>query len=338
MPREKSYKMKKTVVTELIILTVVSAFLLIAAMNTESFVPSGFVADIFKASPIERRDNMYGVTHAGEDFIWIVGNIGKIARSRDGGITWEALKSGIANNLQDVAAWDEKRLVAVGNQGLLIVSEDGGDTWVKKDVPLSKVANKLIRVKTQPNGSAWACGILGTALYTDDYGATWTRRIPEEDIAFNDIAFASDAIGVIVCEFGKVKRTEDGGETWTEVLTPVESSLMAVDFNEQGVGVAVGLGGTVLRTVDFGLNWESLDAGTTEHLLNIIHYNGHWVSVGNKGIVATSSDLGISWQSKQLSETELLWHTGITRLSSSKMIIVGGTQGIYENEEWKYLF
>jgi photosystem II stability/assembly factor-like uncharacterized protein len=317
---------------------VVSSSLLIAALNTESFVPSGFKEDIFKSSPIERRDNMYGVTHAGDNLIWIVGNIGKIAHSRDGGKSWESQKSGIPYNLQDISAWDEKRLVAVGNQGVLIISDNGGDSWVQKEVPTSEVANKLIRVKTQADGKAWTCGIMGTALYTNDYGATWKRRIPEEDIAFNDIAFATDLIGAIACEFGKIKRTEDGGETWTEILTPVGASLMAIEFNKQGVGVAVGLEGTILRSVDFGITWELIDAGTTEHLFNIICYNGHWVSIGNKGIIVTSADAGISWQSKQLSETELLWHTGITRLSSSKMIIVGGTQGVYENEKWTYIF
>ena len=330
--------MKKTVINEIAIFIISSAILLTAAWHSELFVPSGFKRDIFKSSPIERRDNMYGVTHAGDNLIWIVGNIGKIARSKDGGKTWDSSNSAVNYNLQDIAAWDEKRLVAVGNEGVLIVSEDGGDTWIKKDVPKSEIANKLIRVKTQPDGKAWACGIMGTALYTDDYGNTWRRRIPEEDIAFNDIAFATDLIGAIACEFGKIKRTEDGGETWTEISTPVGKSLTAIDFNEEGVGVIVGLEGTLLRSADYGLTWELIDAGTTQHLFNIIHFNGHWVSIGNKGIIVTSSDSGVTWESKQLSDTELLWHTGITHLSSSKMIIVGGTQGIFDNGNWKYLF
>jgi photosystem II stability/assembly factor-like uncharacterized protein len=330
--------MKKTVINEVAIFIIAATILLIAAWHSESFVPSGFKKDIFKSSPIERRDNMYGVTHAGDNLIWIVGNIGKIARSRDGGKTWDSPKSGINYNLQDIAAWDEKRLVAVGNEGVLIVSEDGGDTWIKKNVPKSEVANKLIRVKTQDGGKAWACGIMGVALYTDDYGNTWRRRVPEEDVAFNDIAFATDLIGVIACEFGKVKRTEDGGETWTDISTPVGKSLIAVDFNEEGVGIIVGLEGTVLRSADYGLTWALIDAGTTQHLFDITHYNGHWVGIGNKGIIITSSDSGVTWESKQLSKTELLWHTGITRLSSSKMIIVGGTQGIYDNGNWNYLF
>ncbi len=330
--------MKKSIFAEVLIFIGVAAFLMIAALNTEKLVPSGFKEDIFKDAPIERRDNMYGVAHAGDNFIWIVGNIGKIARSQDGGKTWDSPDSGTRYNLQDVSAWDEKRLVAVGNEGVLIVSQDSGDTWAVKDFPKSEIANKLIRVKTQADGRAWACGVMGTALYTEDYGNTWRRRMPEEDIAFNDIAFATDMIGVIACEFGKIKRTEDGGETWTEILTPVESSLMAVDFNDEGVGVVVGLEGAVLRSADFGLTWEKIDAGTTEHLLNIIHYNGHWVSIGNKGIIATSTDAGATWQSKQLSDTELLWHTDVTRISQSRMIIVGGSQGVYENEKWTYVF
>lgn len=329
--------MKKPVIIDFLILVVCAAFLLTAAMNTESFVPSGFIEDIFKGSPIELRDNMYGVTHVGDNNIWIVGNIGKIVRSVDGGKTWESLNSKIKFNLQDIAAWDEKHLIAVGNENIVIVSDNGGDTWVEKEVPMSEIFNKLIRVKIQPGGIAWACGQMGAAFYTNDYGNTWTRQIPEQDISYNDIVF-TDKIGLIVCEFGIIKRTEDGGQTWTEVNSNVDSSLMGVDMNEKGIGIAVGLGGAILRTTNFGLTWELIDAGTKEHLFDIIHYNGHWVSIGNKGIIATSTDAGLSWHAEQLSPTELLWHTGITRMSDSKMIIVGGTQGIYENENWKYIF
>lgn len=330
--------MNKAIIIEWLVFIVCAVALLMAAICSDAFVPTSFGKETFKPSVIEPRETMYGAAQVGDRFVWICGQNGKIVRSIDGGKSWKILDSGVIQNLQDVAAWDERRLVAVGNNGVVIISQDGGDSWAEVEVPKSEVANKLIRVKTFPDGKAWACGVMGTALSTNDYGATWTRRIPEQDIAHNDIAFATQDIGVIVCEFGKIKRTEDGGDTWTEVQSPVESSLMAVEFDEGGIGIAVGLDGVIERSADYGKTWTRIqDVETSEHFWNIIYHQNKWICVGNKGVIASAPDKGIDWNVRQLSKTEMLWHTEIVPLSS-KLIIVGGTQGVYKNGLWSYLF
>ncbi|MGB9498378.1 MAG: WD40/YVTN/BNR-like repeat-containing protein [Dissulfuribacterales bacterium] len=330
--------MKKTTIAEWLIFIVCAATFLITAMYSDRFVPTSFGKETFKSSVIEPRDTMYGAAKVGDRFVWIVGQNGKIVQSVDGGKIWKNLDSGIIRHLQDIAAWDERRLVAVGNDGVVIISRDGGDSWAKVEAPKSKVANKLIRVKTFYGGKAWTCGVMGTALSTNDYGATWVRRIPEQDVAYNDIAFATPDIGVIVCEFGEIKRTEDGGDTWAQVKSPVESSLEAVCFNGGGIGIAVGLGGVILRSADYGKTWTRIqDVETSEHLWDIIYSQNRWICVGSKGVISSSLDKGIDWNVRQLSKNDMLWHTEIVPLSS-KLIIVGGTQGVYKNNQWSYLF
>jgi len=330
--------MKKAIIIEWLVFVVCATALLMAGIYSDGFVPTSFGKESIKASVVEPRDNMYGAVQVGDRFVWICGQNGKIVRSIDAGKTWKNLDAGDPQHLQDIAAWDEHRLVAVGNDGVVIISRDGGESWARVEVPKSKVDNKLIRVKTYSNGNAWTCGILGTALSTDDYGATWVRRIPEQDIAYNDIAFATPDIGVIVCEFGEIKRTEDGGDTWAQVKSPVESSLEAVCFNGGGIGIAVGLNGNILRSDDYGKKWAKVhDVTTSRHLWNVIYYHDKWISVGNKGIIITASGKGIDWHARLLSKTEMLWHTEIVPLSS-KLIVVGGTQGVYKNGQWSYLF
>jgi len=330
--------MKKAFIIEALVFVFIASALLTSAWFSDSFVPSSFEKETFKPSVVELRDNLYGSAHAGEGLIWIAGNNGKIIRSKDGGKKWENLKSGTLIHFQDIAAWDEKHLVAVGNNAVIATSQDGGDSWIIRDIPKSKVANKLIRVKTFPKGVAWTCGIMGAAFYTDDYGRNWQRRIPEKDIAYNDIAFVTEEIGVIVCEFGEILRTIDGGNTWEKMEIEVDSSLSAIEFNSKNIGIAVGLDGVILKSTDFGKTWKKVqEVDLSEHLWDIIYQDGRWISVGSKGLIATSSDDGIRWQVRQLSETEMLWHTEVSSLTS-KLIIVGGTQGIYKDDEWSYLF
>jgi photosystem II stability/assembly factor-like uncharacterized protein len=227
--------------------------------------------------------------------------------------------------------------VAVGNEGVVIISTDGGINWQKIDAPKSEVDNKLVRVKTYPGGKAWACGMMGAALFTTDYGKTWHRGLPEQDIAFNDVAFANQEIGVIVCEFGRILRTADGGKSWKEINTPIESSLTAVSFDPSGNGVAVGLGGIVLLTSDQGETWSHVPKiEATEHFWDIIYAGQQWFAVGNKGIFARSKT-GLDWDVSQLSDKEMLWHTEVLAIDT-KLFVVGGSQGIYENGRWSYLF
>jgi len=205
--------MKRARIIDLFIFFACAVALLSAARHSDSFVPTSFEKEKFIPTVIEQRDNMYGVAQAADKYVWLCGNHGKIVKSEDCGKTWRLLETATVIHFQDIAAWDKDRLVAVGNEGVIIISNNGGDTWTAVDAPKSEVANKLFRVKTFPDGRALTCGVMGTLLSTADYGATWTRQIPEEDVAYNDIGFATEQVGVIVCEFGRIKRTEDGGLT-----------------------------------------------------------------------------------------------------------------------------
>lgn len=322
---------------DILIFLVVGVVLLTAARFSDSFVPTGFAESQFVPSVIEPRDSMYGITAAGDKGLWIVGNNGKIARSDDGGMSWRNQGSGTTEHLQGVAAWDENRAVAVGNGGIVVVTKDGGKTWKAPGVPRSEVVNKLINVKAYADGKAWTVGAMGMIMSTDDWGETWRRRIEEEDVAMNDITFADAEVCIAVGEFGSIKRSEDSGNTWEEIECPVESSLTAVEARDRDTWVIVGLEGLILRSTDSGRTWVRMAEGITkEHLLSLIRLDDGWFAVGNLGIYVKGHGDGDQWKASSLSPTELMWHTDIARLGS-KLFIVGGTQGIFENDLWSIL-
>jgi photosystem II stability/assembly factor-like uncharacterized protein len=153
----------------------------------------------------------------------------------------------------------------------------------------------------------------------------------------NDIAFADDAIGIVVGEFGRIKRTEDGGNTWEDIQSSVEISLTAVGARDRDNWVIVGLEGLILKSTDSGRTWVRVAEGVTkEHLFSLIRLEAGWFAVGNLGIYVTSDSDAEQWKSSSLSPTELMWHTDIAKIDS-KLLIVGGTQGIFEKNEWAIL-
>ena len=73
--------------------------------------------------------NFNGLYFADENSGWAVGDMGIIAHTSDGGVTWTAQKSHTEIFLRSVYFVDNKRGWIVGDSGLILRTEDGGKTW-----------------------------------------------------------------------------------------------------------------------------------------------------------------------------------------------------------------
>ena len=289
---------------------------------------------------IERTDSFYGIASPAKDVLWIAGNKGKVVRSDDDGKTWVLQKTPTPQHLQDIASWDTKRAVAVGNKGVIIVTADGGASWSEVTAPLSKISNKLLRVKALPEGRAWAVGEMGALLESTDYGQTWQRRRDEEDAAWNDVQFLDAQNGWLMGEAGRIMHTTDGGKTWQAVPSNVKLSLMAVAFRDASNGVAVGLEGSLLATHDGGKSWTLLprakrpasalaakelvkpeampskqrvleEAG--EHLFDIAWDEAQqsWFAIGNQGVWVRGNKDTDTWDAGRIDPRDMAWHTRV---------------------------
>lgn len=320
-------------VVDALILAVVGGGLVMAAVYSESIALRANDESDLVAPPIRWRDQFFGVASPAPEVIWMAGSGGKIVRSDDGGESWSVQITGVTDNLQDIDAWNTERAVAVGNDGIVITTADGGISWQNVEVPRSEVANKLIRVRVLPGGRAWAVGVMGMLLFSDDWGATWVRQGDEIDVAWNDLAFADESNIWVVGEFGSMMHSPDAGQTWQMVQATSERSLMAIAFRDPESGVAVGLDGLVLRTADAGSSWTEVDSGTPLHLFDVAWTGGRWVVVGGMGIVVTGSDDAEEWESRRLSDRDLGWHTELEPIADG-VFVVGASQGLWRNDEW----
>ena len=326
---------KELMFSELLVFAAGAGILLTACIFPESFLPqSNSDTNLMSVPALESCDRIYGVELVGTNIVWLAGNWGKIVRSDDSGRSWKLQETGVIEHLQDIAAWDEKRAVAVGNEGVVIVTRDEGTTWRQVEAPLNEVANKLIKIKTYPGGRAWASGIMGTILFTDNWGDSWKRCFQDEDVALNDITFVDDDTGLVVGEFGRIMMTTNGGKGWEKLESPIRSSLMAVSFRDREHGVAVGLDGIILRTLDGGRSWLKVtDSGTKEHIFGLTWDGQRWICVGAGGVLVTGDVEGEIWKAQRLSEHDLSWHTDVA-CGLTKLFIVGESQGIWDNGKW----
>ena len=280
---------------------------------------------------IDRRDQFYDVAEPAAGVVWAVGSFGKIVRSEDGGGTFRVQRTGTAEHMQGIAAWDAQRAVVVGNNGVVLATADGGRTWRSEQAPRSEVSNKLMRVRAAGDGVAWAVGEMGALFRTVDGGRSWTRQRPEEDIGWYDVAFRGRR-GWVVGEFGRVLITEDGGETWDEVASPVETSLSAVAFRDDASGVAVGLDGVLLASDDGGRSWRELPKVTPEHIFDVAWDGRRWVAVGDKGLLLRG-EAG-QWSAGLMAPNAYAWHMAV-RPGRNGVYVAGATLGIVDDQGYR---
>lgn len=300
-----------------IIMSVLPFLIIGGLIYSAIFIKSEIAANTIRPPAIERGDFLYGIALPASDALWAAGSNGKIWRSADSGKSWAVQSTPTHENLQDIAAWDALHAVAVGNDGIVIRTVDGGRTWTTVDVPKSRIANKLVRVRIF-GGRAWAVGEVGAALYTDDRGATWKRGAPEEDLAWNDV-FADGRKTWLVGEFGSIRTSIDGGASWTAANSPVKTSLMAIAFRDQDNGITVGLDGIILATRDGGRTWVETTKVTREHFFDLLWDGKQWAAVCDKGVLVTADAATAKWTVAQLAPDQRAWHTKIIRAGNRYM-------------------
>ncbi|WP_220634844.1 WD40/YVTN/BNR-like repeat-containing protein [Georgfuchsia toluolica] len=344
-------------------LSIIPWLIIAALLWVGLFIKPQPVGTTMQPPSIERTDSFYGIASPAKGVLWIAGNNGKVVRSEDDGLNWVLQTTPTRQHLQDIASWDSKRAVAVGNKGVVIITADGGATWTEVSAPLSRISNKLLRVKALPEGRAWAVGEMGALLETTDYGKTWERRRDEEDAAWNDVLFLDANNGWLMGEAGRIMKTTDGGKTWQPVASPVKVSLMAVAFRDAANGVAVGLEGSLLATHNGGNTWELLprakrvpatlspgdvansaagsgklrvpeEAG--EHLFDIAWDEAQqiWLAIGNQGVWVQGDKNAEVWEAGRIDARNLAWHTRLI-VANGQTYMAGASVGAWDKRVWR---
>lgn len=274
------------------------------------------------------RDAFYGVTVPADGVIWAVGRGGKIVRSDDGGRKWMQQLVATDANLQSIAALDAARAIVVGNDATVLLSADGGRSWqAVAGLPAEAAGSKLIRVRSDADGRAYAVGEFGLVLSTATFAGEWESLGQREDVAWNDIATHGQTL-ILVGEFGRIRRSANGGRKWQDVTGPFKSSLIGVAFSTDGrLAVAVGLDGVILVSDDDGQNWRAVSSGTREHLFAITATSAGWAAVGDKGLLLRAPADAQTWAAGRVSEKSYAWHADI-EARGSRLYLAGATLSV----------
>jgi photosystem II stability/assembly factor-like uncharacterized protein len=232
--------------------------------------------------------------------IVVVGEMGKIVRSDDGGVHWRTQRSGSYDNLRDVHFTSRFSGVIVGDNGTILRTTDGGEHWSRA---ISSTDHRLYKVASSSATSLFVVGAEGTLLTSDNSGASWAAISSGVSVDIYGISFADENIGVAVGNNGTVIRTTDGGSSWSRVTIGTDKYLLAVDFADTRNGITVGDSEATFRTTDAGASWLA-GSDTNEHtaflcvdMIDSLHAAGvgadpHW------NTACVTSDGGVTWEAR----------------------------------------
>ncbi len=272
-----------------------------------------FLAPVFAwSAPVtlrEVRQGLFATCVVGERDAWMVGELGRIFHTADGGETWERQDAGTKRPFLAMSCLDARTAWIAGKEGIVYGTSDGGATWKPAQTGSTRHVFSLAFATHERGHGA---GDFGTMIHTEDGGRTWTvMQVPPEvqlpesafdtgvdpgDINLYGMSYADADHLWIVGEFGTIMASADGGRTFHQQHAPIESTLSGVHFTDTQHGWAVGIDATILRTNDGGATWSAEAPPIVQRSFYDVVVRGQygWI-VGSSGTMLRTTDGGATW-------------------------------------------
>ena len=152
-----------------------------------------------------------GVVWVDPRTVVIVGEMGVVVRSTDGGATWTRQDDIVDGHLFGVALTGKGAgVLAVGSDGAIAHSTDGGETWTRVD---SGTTEHLFRAAVA-DGHTLVAGAAGTMLVADAPAGPYEAVKVPTYLWLGSVALASDGFGLAVGANAAILVTHDFGRTW----------------------------------------------------------------------------------------------------------------------------
>jgi photosystem II stability/assembly factor-like uncharacterized protein len=253
---------------------------LVAGLTAQAAEPTGPALDR-PALSVRHPQRAVLLAGARAGAAWVaVGERGLVARSEDGGKSWQQANVPVSVTLTALRFADEQHGVAVGHGGTVLFTDDGGRNWQRRldgrriaelqvaaakarhDAAAIKAAEQLVAdgpdkplldVLVLDAQRAVVIGAYGLALATADAGKTWVSwadRLDNPKALHLYAVRQRDARIVIAGEQGLVLASDNSGQTFRRVTTPYKGSFFTLELPAANEIVLAGLRGNVWRSLD----------------------------------------------------------------------------------------
>ncbi|HEX8826291.1 MAG TPA: P-loop NTPase fold protein [Archangium sp.] len=142
---------------------------------------------------------------------WVLGKNGWLARTSDGGATWESLRLPRASNLRQLRMAEDGKTGWFQGEDALWRTDDGGRTAYLQ-VSRSRALTASLRVAGR--SELWAGTSTGALLHSTDGGVTWSSRALDAPVLWLGAMRNGEVLLALTGE--GLWRSLNGGTTWEE--------------------------------------------------------------------------------------------------------------------------
>ncbi len=243
------------------------------------------------SQPTQRAD-LFQAAARHQDTVIVVGGMGVIVQSPDGGNSWQRTTLPDKPFLVDVAACPDGSFHAIDKtDGIWSIQPDG--IWARQALPEMTEPQAMT---CDSSNVIWVIGGFSTILHSADAGASWETWSLDEDIYLTTIQFVDQQHGVATGEFGTVLLTADSGVTWSRADDLPDSFYpQSAYFTSVDTGWIVGLNGTIWKTDSGGQAWQRMHNGINAPLYGITGFGDTLVAVGDNATILHHRMGDASW-------------------------------------------
>jgi photosystem II stability/assembly factor-like uncharacterized protein len=279
---------------------------------------SGVDAEL--ARPTHRSDLFQAAAHHYESVV-VVGGMGVLLQSPDGGSSWQRSILDGRPFLVDITVCPNGRFYAVEKtDGIWTDQLDG--SWTRQALP--EMTEPQAIACDNDNG-LWVTGGFSTIINSSDDGASWDTFSLDEDLYLTSIQFIDSRHAVVTGEFGTVLMSEDAGSTWLRADDLPESFYpQGAWFNTPDEGWVVGLNGTIWQTTDRAQSWQMMDTGTNAPLYGISGFENTLVAVGDNSTIVYYRMGEPAWNVLDDASQSRTYLRGVTGLGNGQFVVAGG--------------
>lgn len=250
---------------------------------------------------------------------------GFIARSTDGGTTWQMIYRENSNaQLHKIISVNDSVGFAVADSGLMYRTVDAGFTWIRVDL---NTGIHLYNIEFTDSLTGYATGSQEDYLKTTDGGSTWTSySVGGSFNGLYDIHWVTDSIGYLSGE--KSYRTTNGGNSWTTSGSPYFGYRLKQHWKNDLEGWVGTFGSASGKSVDGGMSW------TLDSTVNFVDFHqfssSHFIGVKDTMVFQTT-DSGTTWN--QISTFPQGFDATSIHFTDMLTGYAGGTNKIYKTTD-----
>jgi len=241
----------------------------------------------------------------------ITGATGFIAKTTNGGASWDTMSLGSTFGISSVKFLDAKNGYAIeqysSSNNKFFKTTDGGATWTTNSTGFGDIIYSIAFANSSI-GYAAGGGLLGAgAIYkTTDGGTSWFKQTINTSYAIYSIC-AIDTVAWAVGYDGIILKTINNGEQWIKIIpgNTLTEDLNGVHFykyksygKDAFLGMVVGLKGMAKRSFDMGYTWTTIMSDWVNYktLYDVQMIDTlYGYAVGAKGKMMKTIDGGTTW-------------------------------------------